>query len=278
LNTPLPLSRAPGLLLAIPLTLWNHRTLIWRLVAREIAARYRGSIFGLAWALLSPIVMLTIYTFVFTVVFQARWQADLGDRADFALNLFTGLIVFQFFNESMVRAPQLLLENVALIKKVVFPLECLAWVAVGSAGFGVLMNMVVLLAASVLLAGIPPVTALLFPVIMMPLVLLTVGLVWFLSATGVYLRDLGQVVAVVMPMLLFSSAVFFPLTAIPLPYRDWLALNPLVLIIETSREVLLTGTVPGIVTWGLLMVLSAAVAGLGLAWFRTTRRGFADVV
>lgn len=264
--------------LGIPASLWNHRIIVWRLVSREVAARFRGSIFGFAWALLSPIALLTIYTFVFTVVFQARWHAEVSNRGDFALNLFIGLIIFQFFSECMVRASNLLLENVAFIKKVVFPLECLAWVAVGTAGFGALMNLAVLFAAHLLLAGLPPPTLVLFPLIAIPLVLMTVGLIWFLAATGVYLRDLGQIVGVIMPMLLFSSAVFFPLDAIPVPYRDWLGLNPLVQIIEMSRDLLLSGTVPSVVAFLLITALAAVIAWLGLAWFRATRRGFADIV
>lgn len=275
---PSPIARVSGSLFAIPASLWTHRSLIRRMVVREIDARYRGSVLGIAWALISPIALLAVYTFVFTMVFQARWQADIGNRGDFALNLFTGLIVFQFFSECVSRAPRLLLENVSYIKKIVFPLEILAWVAIGAAGFSVLMNLAVLLLAHVLLSGLPPLTALLFPLVLVPLTLLTVGITWWLAATGVYLRDLGQFVNVALPILLFGSAVFYPLSAVPEPYRAWLALNPLVPIIEMGRETLLLGSIPAPGKFLAFSFLSLAVAWLGLTWFRLTRRGFADVV
>ena len=265
-------------LLALPISFWSQRNLIRRLVVREIAARYRGSVLGIAWALIGPIALLTVYTFVFTVIFQARWQAEIGNRGDFALNLFTGLIVFQFFSECITRAPRLLLENVSYITKIVFPLESLTWVAIGTAAFGVLMNLVVLLLAHLFLAGWPPATAFLFPLVMLPLLLITAGITWFLAATGVYLRDLGQLVSVVLPILLFGSAVFYPLQAVPEPYRGWIALNPLVPIIEMARETLLEGTIPALSGYVVLTVLGLLLSLLGLTWFRLTKRGFADVV
>ena len=248
------------------------------MVVREVASRYRDSVLGIAWALIGPIALLAVYTFVFTVVFEVRWQGDIEDRGTFALNLFAGLLVFQFFSECVSRAPRLLLENVSYIKKVVFPVESLVWASLGSAGFGLLMNLVVLVAAQLLLAGAPPATTLLLPLVLLPLVLLTAGVCWFLAATGVYLRDLGQLVGVVLPILLFASAVFYPLEAVPEPYRGWLALNPLVPIIEMARDVLLDGTFPALGAYLCWILLGLLVAWLGLMWFHITRRGFADVV
>jgi lipopolysaccharide transport system permease protein len=227
---------------------------------------------------ISPVILLTVYTFVFTVVFEARWQLDIGGRGEFALILFAGLIVYQFFAECIGRAPRLLLENPSYIKKVVFPLESLAWISVGAAGFGMVINFCVLVLAHLLLAGLPPLTLFLLPLILLPFVLMVVGLSWFLSATGIYLRDLGQFIGVILPLLLFASAVFFPIDAVPEPYRSWLYLNPLVHVIEMARGALLFGRVPSFIGFALFLGMGVLVAWLGLAWFSLTRRGFADVV
>lgn len=263
---------------AVPESLWTNRWLIRRLVMREIAARYRGSILGIGWALLTPVVLLAVYTFVFSVVFQARWQLDLGGKGNFALTLFCGLIVYQIFAECIGRAPNQLLENRAYIKKLIFPLETLAWVSIGTALFNMLLSLVVLLFAHLVIAGVPPLTSLLLPLILLPYVMILVGLIWLLSATGVYLRDLGQLVAVILPVLLFASAVFFPLSAVPQPYQTLVSLNPLVYVIEATRGIMLFGVLPSLLSYLFFVFGAAMVAWLGMVWFKLLRRGFADVV
>lgn len=260
------------------MTLWQHRELIYRLATREVAARYRGSLLGAAWAFVTPVLMLVVYTFVFSVVFKVRWDVETGNRGEFALVLFAGLIVFQFFSECISRAPALLLENVSYIKKVIFPLEALAWVSLGSAFFNAMVGIGVLLLVHVILLGTPPLTALWLPAVLFPLGLATLGGVWFLAPVGVFVRDVRQVIAVILPILMFLSPLFYPVSALPETMRTVIYLNPVTYIIEQTRNVLLFGVMPDLPGLGLYAVLALAVAWLGLAWFLLTKRGFADVV
>lgn len=260
-------------------SLWSNRELIVQLVRREILGRYRGSVLGIAWSFFNPVLMLVVYTFVFSVVFQARWgAAQSSSRADFAMLLFIGLIVHGFFAECLVRAPSLILENVNFVKKVVFPLEILPLVVMGSALFHSLISLVVLLIALVIAHGGLPVTVVYAPLVFVPLVLATAGFAWFLTSLGVFARDVRQFIGVVMTILLFLSPVFYPISSVPVAFRPWLMANPLTFVIEQSRAVLFAGTNPD---WGgiaLYTLVSVGIAYLGFAWFQKTRKGFADVV
>ncbi|MCX5875932.1 MAG: ABC transporter permease [Deltaproteobacteria bacterium] len=259
-------------------SLWHNRSLIWLLVVREVAGRYRGSILGILWSFFNPVFMLAVYTFVFSVVFKARWGASDESRAEFALILFAGLLVFNLFVECINRAPMLILANINYVKKVVFPLEILPWVAFGAALFHALVSLAVWLLFSFWVFGVPQVTLLFFPLVLVPLGLLVMGLSWFLAALGVFLRDVVQLVGVMTTVLLFLTPIFYPVSAIPERYRLFLHLNPLTFIVEQSRDLLIFGS--GL-AWGRLGLLTAfafLVAWLGFAWFQKTRKGFADVL
>lgn len=258
---------------------WRNRALILALTKREIDGRYRGSIMGVAWSLVTPILLLVIYTFIFSVVFNTRWGVESqGGRTEFALILFVGLIVHGLFAECIIRAPSLIVGNVNYIKKVVFPIEILPWVAFGAALFHTCISLLVLVVARVVLHQDLPWTALLFPIVMIPLVLGTMGVTWFLSALGVYIRDIGQVVTMISTVLLFMSPVFYPASALPEKYQILLRLNPLAFMIEESRNTLIFGKLPNFTHWLILTIVSAFVAWLGFMWFQKTRKGFADVL
>jgi lipopolysaccharide transport system permease protein len=259
----------------------RNRTLIARMTRREVAARYRGSIIGLAWSFFNPVLLLLVYTFIFTVVFKARWgetQFAVVDDGGFAIMIFAGMIVHALFSECFVRSPVLITGNANFVKRVVFPLEVLSWVAVGSATFHAGVSLMVLLGGQLLLTGHIPLTAILVPLVYLPLIILTLGLSWFVSASGVYFRDLSQVSGFVSTVLLFLSPVFYPLSSIPEVYRWAFYLNPLTFIIESSRELLLFGQLPSATELGAYYAVSIGVAWLGFTWFQKTRSGFADVI
>lgn len=260
-------------------SLWRNRQLIWQMTKREVIGRYRGSIMGLAWSLFNPILMLAVYTFVFSVVFQMRWNVG-GDegKLDFAIVLFVGMIIHGLFAECVNRAPGLILSNVNYVKKVVFPLEVIPWVALGSALFHSLVSLVVLLIALFIFKLYLHWTVIFLPLIVAPLVLATVGLAWFLAATGVFIRDIAHVTSIMTIALLFLSPVFYPVSALPEEYRSLFFLNPLTFIIEQSRAVLIWGKAPDWIDWLAYMSASMAIAWGGFWWFQRTRKGFADVV
>jgi len=260
-------------------SLWSNRALIGQLVKREILGRYRGSIFGLAWSFFNPVLMLVIYTFVFSVVFQARWGAEqVGNRADFAILLFIGLIVHGFFAECLNRAPSLILQNVNFVKKVVFPLELLPVVVLASALFHTAVSFVVLMTAMLIAHGELHATAVFAPLLFIPLILATAGFSWVLASLGVFARDVGQVIGIVTTILMFLSPVFYPISSVPDAFRPWLLANPLTFIIEQLRALLFFGNGPNWLGLGAYAAASLVVAWLGFAWFQKTRKGFADVL
>lgn len=260
-------------------SLWRNRQLIWQMTRREVAGRYRGSLLGLAWSFLNPLLMLVVYTFVFSVVFNARWDVGGNEStADFAILLFAGMIVFGLFAESVNRAPGLIISNVNYVKKVVFPLEILPWVSLGAVLFHSLVSVVVLLLMQIVVKLSLPWTSMFFPLILLPLVFATMGVTWFLAALGVYLRDVGQITSVFTTVLMFLSAVFYPVSALPENYQVWLRLNPLVFIITESRKVLIFGSLPDWPSLGIALLAGLGMAAAGFWWFQKTRKGFADVI
>ncbi|MCQ2999064.1 ABC transporter permease [Pseudomonas syringae] len=261
----------------------RYRQLIAQMTQREISSRYKGSIFGILWAFLTPILMLAVYTFVFSVVFKARWVgagAPDGEqsKADFAIMLFTGMIVYGIFAECVNRAPGLILGNPNYVKRVVFPLDILPWTVMGTALFNASISFIVLIVFFLLTNHVLTWTALLLPVVLLPLVFLCMGLSWFLSSLGVYLRDVGQTVGIVTTVLMFMSPVFYPLASLPLKFQFYLKFNPLTSIIEQTRDVLLLSRVPDPTHLLISILISMLIAWLGFAWFQKTRRGFADVI
>jgi lipopolysaccharide transport system permease protein len=259
-------------------TFVRHRHLIWQMTKREVVGRYRGSVLGILWSFFNPVFMLTIYTFVFSVVFKAKWGAGSDSKTEFAIILFAGLIVFNLFSETVTRAPSLILSNVNYVKKVVFPLEILPVVSILSSCFHTLVNIGVLILFRLIVGSGFSVTTLLFPLVIAPLLLFSLGVAWFLAALGVYLRDVSQTIGLAMTALMFVSPIFFPISALPEKYHIFVYLNPLSFIIEQGRNVLIFSNLPN---WGGLLiyyVFGSVSALLGFAWFQKFRKGFADVL
>lgn len=259
-------------------SVWGHRDLIAQLSRREIIGRYRGSVFGLAWSLLYPLVMLGVYVFVFGVVFGARWGNAPADHAEFGIRVFAGMVIHGLFAENIARAPMLVLHNPQYVKKVVFPLEILPVVAMLTALFHALVSLVILAAAHLAKTGELHVAALWLPVVWAPFVLLTLGASWFLSALSVFLRDVAQLVPIVVTILLFLSPVFYPMDAIPAIVRPLMYLNPLTFPIEQTRTVLLDGGAPDGPGLAWYVAVAVTILVVGYAFFRKSRRAFADVI
>ncbi len=248
------------------------------MVKREVIGRYRGSFLGLLWSFVNPVLMLTIYTFVFGFVFKARWgQGDI-DQFEFALVLFTGLIVFNLFSECISRAPGLILANVNYVKKVIFPLEILPWIALGSALFHAGISLGVLFIFLAALGHDFSWAMLWLPVVLLPFLLLIMGLSWLIASVGVFIRDAGQVVGMALTVLMFMSPIFYPLSALPESVSHYLFLNPLTFIVEQVRNILIWGQPPKWNDLAIYSVVSISVSWLGLLWFEKTRKGFADVL
>lgn len=258
---------------------WPNRYLILQLTKYDILGRYKGSIMGIVWSLIHPLVLLTIYTFVFSVVFKARWNTDINEtKAQFALLLFTGMIIYNLFMETLTKAPQIILNNVNYVKKIVFPLEILPIVTLGASLFHAAISWFVLILFFLVTNVYLHWTIILLPLVLLPFLFLTLGLAWLLASLGVFVRDVSQPIGMVMTILLFASPIFYPLSALPSKIQPWLMFNPLTLIIEQSRAVMIFGRYPD---WsGLLIysVIAFSVFWLGYIWFQKTRKGFANVL
>lgn len=249
-----------------------------KLTKREVVGRYRGSILGIIWSFFNPVLLLVVYTFVFSVVFQSKWNAGSGSKTEFAVVLFAGLIVYGIFSECINRAPSLVLANPQYVKKVVFPLEVLPIAALGVSLFHAGVSFSVLLLFFALTEHMLHWTLIFLPLVLLPLCLFTLGLSWFLSSLGVFLRDVGHTVSLLTTVLMFTSPIFYPIDALPDPYRSLLALNPLAVVIEQTREVLIWGVSPNWITLLGMTTLSTGIAWLGFAWFQKTRSAFGDVL
>lgn len=259
--------------------LWSNRALLAQVSKRDVIGRYKGAAMGVAWSFLTPMLMLCVYTFVFSVVFQARWGGDLPDgKVHFALIMFVGMLVHALFSEVVNRAPGLILSNPNYVKKVVFPLEILPAMAMASAIFHACVSVCILVVALLVLEGRIEWTSVFLPVVLVPLVVLTVGVAWFLASLGVYVRDVSQVTTIITMVMLFLAPVFYPISALPEKYRWMVMLNPLTFIIEQARDVLIWGRVPDFAGLGLYLVVATVVAWGGFLWFQKTRKGFADVL
>lgn len=260
-------------------TVWRYWALIRQMTVREVVGRYRGSFLGLAWSFFNPLLMLLVYTFVFTTVFHSRWSgAAASDKASFAIVLFVGMIVYAIFADNINRAPTLITSNANYVKRVVFPLEILPLVGMGASVFHALISLFVWLLAYVLLVGMPHLTVLLLPLVILPFIVGTLGASWFLASIGVFMRDVNQTVGILTTALMFLAPVFYSIDSVPTPFKAVVMANPATFIIEQARVVLVWGRMPDWVGLGVYSLVSILFAWAGFWWFQKTRKGFSDVL
>ncbi len=263
----------------IPTTM-PHYIHLWRmLVTQELGSRYRGSLLGRAWPVLLPLLMLSIYGFVFGVVFRARWPGLAeDDHLGFTLNLFAGLLVHGLLAESVGQAPGLMQRYGNFVRKVVFPLQLLPAVPLGTALVNLVVGLGILLAVNAGWGSGLHLSALAAPLVLLPYLSMLLGLSLALAALGVYIRDLGQVIGALVTVTLFTSTVFFPRERVPEALAGVVGLNPISWPVEALRGALLHGQWPAT---GELLAYSAAsllALALGGLCFRALRPGFADVL
>lgn len=261
--------------LVIALDLWRHRYLVTQLIKRDVMLRYRGAMFGVLWVFLSPLLMLAIFAFIFGHVFQSRWPQQ-QDGAPFWLILYSGLIVFNLFAETVSRSPVSVRGYPSFVKKIIFPVDILPLVPLGAAVVHGAFNALVLIVALAWTGHLHGQIAL-YPLMLVPVLLFALGLSWFLAAWGVFIKDMSQIVPLLVQMLLFLSPVLYPVSAVPEVLRPLYHYNPLGVVIEAARAAALGAPVPW-QPWGLALALSLFAAVLGHAFFQHSREEFADVL
>lgn len=257
--------------------IWNRRHVFWELTKRDIEGRYSGSFLGLLWSFFNPLLMLAVYTVSFRVFLGMRWP-NASSGADFSLMIFCGMIVHSMMAECLGRGPAVIVSQTNLVKRVVFPLAILPCVTVASTLFNALLSVLVLLAFVLVSRHQIHVTVLYLPLVYVPYVLLLCGVCWLMASLGVFVRDVGQVAGVLTSLLMFLSPVFYPASSLHEPYRNWMVLNPLTLMIEQTRQLVLFGQAPDWRSLGIYTLAALVVLLFGHAWFQRTRDGFADVL
>jgi lipopolysaccharide transport system permease protein len=256
-------------------TLLQHRYLLGQLIKRDVLLRYRGAYFGLLWVFLNPLILLGIFSFVLSHIFQARWSVQTGS-IPFVLNLYCGLIAFNILSEAIGRAPTAVRSYPNYVKKIIFPVEILPIVPLGGALIHAFFNSMILVGA-LAWTGNLNYSILFFPILLFPLLMFSLGVSWFLAAWGVFIKDMSQIVPVFVQMLMFLSPVFYPVDAVPEFLRPVYVLNPLSSIIEVLRASI-SASVIDWVSWGITLAFSIVVLVLGYAFFQRSRDEFADVL
>ena len=263
-------------------TIWAHRELLGQLARREVVGRYRGSYLGILWALLTPLMTLAVFTLVFGTMHHNKWGGEAnGGALAYPMNLFVGIIVFGIFSEVATRAAVLITSNPNFVKKAVFPLELLGVSVVIGTVVHALMTLIIELLVIWVALGYVPLTALLLPVVFLPVFLLTLGTCWALSALGVFFRDLGQAVGPIVQLVFFLTPIVYPMAVLDSnPAIGWLlkTFNPFVTIVESARRLLIDGLMPDWRALGLVTVVSGVVAMVGYVIFMKVRRYFADAM
>jgi lipopolysaccharide transport system permease protein len=263
----------------------SNRELIRNFARRDLAERHKGALLGATWNIVSPLLSLAVYTVVFGHIFHTRWERGsppLPDMLDFPLTFFAGNAVFAIFAESVNRAPTLVSARPNLVRKVVFPLEILPIAAVRAA----IVHAMFIVALLLVVLG--AVTAgkglhwqiLLLPAVLLPLAMLSLGAAWALAAVGVFVRDVRHIVVVLTQLLMFMTPLFYQVDKIPGDLgalRRIIQYNPLSVIVESARRILLWGETPNWLALGWVTLAGAVVMMGGFAIFSAMRRSMADV-
>ncbi|MCF8567859.1 ABC transporter permease [Alicyclobacillus tolerans] len=260
------------------LSILLYRNISLEFIKRDISMQYKGSYLGFFWSFLNPLFMLVIYTFVFGFVFKQKWNIPSSNQMMVAFILFSGLIPFNLFSGVFARAPGLIINNANYVKKVVFPLEIFPIMAMGTSVFNALISYLILVIGVLIFLGKLYWTMLLFPIVLIPIILLSIGLGWFISSLGVFLRDIGQIINIMVSAIMFLTPIFYPLSSIPKPFLPLYNLNPIAPVVDNMRTIVIWGQTPDWNTYFVDLTISSLIALAGFWWFQKTKKGFSDVL
>lgn len=255
-----------------------YRNLLLEFTKREIAIRYKGSYLGILWSFLNPLFMLAVYTFVFGYIFKSKWNLQSDGQMTFAFILFSGLIPYNIFAEVFTRAPGLVINNANYVKKVVFPLEILPVAVLGSALFHACISSIILVLGVWLMLGKLYWTVIFLPLVLLPILFLSLGVGWFLSSLGTFIRDISQLVNILVSAIMFLTPIFYPLSSVPKVFLPLYMLNPLTPVVDNIRQIIIWGQMPDWTSLFLGILISLFIGFGGLIWFRKTKKAFADIM
>tara|TARA_B110000858_G_scaffold107267_1_gene122684 strand:- start:11616 stop:12422 length:807 start_codon:yes stop_codon:yes gene_type:complete len=257
----------------------QHFELFLMLLKQDIQKKYKGNFIGNYWIIITPLFMLSIYTFVFGYVFAVRWPGFLSSNIfQFSLVLYCGLAFYNSFNEAISRAPNNIIENVNYVKKAVFPLEILTPILVSSSATNLIIN--IILIAIIKSVLISPITFnfLFILLILFSFLIMLLGLSWIFSAIGVYIRDLNHLVINSVTGLLFLSPIFYPMSSLPEWLRPFILFNPISIPVEEARKIIIYNEIPDFYILSIYSLSSLFMFATGYYFFSKTKKGFSDVI
>lgn len=258
----------------------EHRNLIKQLTRREFELKYKGSLLGVFWSFITPLLMLAVYTFVFTVVFNARWGLEQSDnRFEFAMIIFSGLIMYNIFNETVSKSTTIILSNVNYVKKVIFPLDILPLTTLLSALINAGLNIIVLiLGITIFVPGWEFKGVFISLIYLLPISLVSLGFAYIVASVGVYVRDLTYTIGVLLNILFYVTPIFYPISLVPEFMHPIMHLNPLTYLVEGFRAAVFSSELPNLLHFSLFTLAGYVFMLLGILLFRKLKRGFADVI
>jgi lipopolysaccharide transport system permease protein len=269
-----------GRFFAKPFTqMWHHRDLIRAILRREVSERFKGSVAGWVWAVIAPLLAIAVYTFAFTTNLQLPLADNAGGpRVGYALFIFSGIIVFNFFSEMAFRAPMLLHEYTHFIKQTIFPSDMLAVISTMRATIYTLISIGVMLLFQLAMVHSLPWTVLLLPFMFFPFMAFLIGMSWFLCAIGAFTRDAGYLMINIVPLFMFATPVFYPQSSLPPPFDFWIYVNALTGYVEVMRDIVLLGKLPDWHVYAWTLFTSVFTFYFGYWFFDRYRNVIVDVI
>jgi lipopolysaccharide transport system permease protein len=274
-----PIERLTSFIAKPFVRMMHHRDLIAAILRREVRERFKGSIAGWIWAIIAPLLMIAVYSLVFSTALTLPLPENLAkSQAGYALFIFGGLIIFNFFSEMAFRAPMLLHEYTHFIKQTIFPSDMLAVISTLRATAYTLISLGVMLLFQLAVIGELPVTVLLLPFIFIPFMAFLIGMSWFLAALGAFTRDAGYLMITIVPLFMFATPIFYLPSMVPPPYDFWMYGNALVCFVEILRDLVLGGRLPNMILYGWTLFISLFSFYFGYWFFDRYRNVIVDVL
>jgi len=259
--------------------MWHHQDLILAILRREMSERFKGSVAGWVWAVVAPLLAIAVYTFAFTTNIQLPLANNAaGPRIGYALFIFSGIIVFNFWSEMAFRAPMLLHEYTHFIKQTIFPSDMLAVISTLRATAYTLISIAVMLCFHLAATHTLPWTVVMIPLIFIPFMAFLIGMSWFLCAIGAFTRDAGYLMINIVPLFMFATPVFYPHTALPPPWDFWIYANALTGYVEVMRDIVLLGELPSLPVYFWTLFTSVFAFYFGYWFFDRYRNVIVDVI
>jgi lipopolysaccharide transport system permease protein len=257
----------------------NHQDLIQAILRRELRSRFQGSVGGWIWAVFAPLVAIAVYTMAFTTNLQLPLAEGVDSkRVAYALFIFSGIVIFNFFSEMAFRSPMLLHEYAHYIKRTIFPSDMLAVISTLRATVYTGISVVVMLLLELIVRGGLPWTVVLIPLVFLPLMAFLVGMAWFLCAVGAFTRDAGYLMINIVPLFMFMTPVFYSHTAMSPPFNILIYGNALTAYVEVMRDIVLAGNLPNpfVILW--MLATSVFTFYFGYWFFDRYRNVIVDVI